>query len=355
MQCPHCGADAPENVHFCEECGARLDKPDQEAVAVAVAVSVPISTLAGACRCGAGPEEVDAQGFCTGCGRQRKAASRDHVEVALAPHFAGVTDRGIRHPRNEDDMALALETLANDMAHILVVSDGVSSSHNADAASEAASTHARERLAQAILQSEADLEAAMAEAIRAAHDAVCKVPYTPGGDKDPPAATIVAALVRGETAILGWVGDSRAYCFTHQEAMLLTHDHSWVNEMVDSGQLTEDEAMLAPEAHAITQCLGILEGEDPSDAPTPGIKTVTLPTACRLIVCSDGLWNYASHPEQLAEQIRQAPPQADALTLARHLTSYAIAQGGKDNITVSVLHRMPAQEQKETKENSNAV
>ena len=117
---------------------------------------------------------------------------------------------------------------------------------------------------------------------------------------------------------------------------LLTRDHSWVNEMVDAGEMTEAEALRSKQAHAITRCLGPLNGEPPDDVPVPSVVTLPAPPGGLLLVCSDGLWNYAAAPDELAALIRSSP-DGDALALCRHLVDFALVQGGRDNITAAVV------------------
>jgi len=330
MQCPKCGAVVAEGSNFCEVCGTRLAAPSSAA---------PTTPAYSRCRCGAGPEAVDEQGYCTVCGRKRERLARNHVELSLAPHFAGVTDRGIRHFRNEDDMALALEMRNGEPAYIAVVCDGVSSSQEADRASEVAALGARDTLLLALKEPEFDPEGAILLAIRAAHEAVCALNYAPHAEKAPPETTIVAAVVADGKATIGWVGDSRAYWLgTGPDAdAQLTRDHSWVNEKVDSGEMTEEEALQSSLAHAITRSLGKLEHEDTCQSPEASVIVFPFPATGRLLVCSDGLWNYAPHSTDLAERIAQAPEGADALGIARHLIEFAVAQGGRDNITAVLL------------------
>ena len=324
MVCPVCGAEAPEGARFCELDGTPLAPPGAY-------VAVP---AAARCRCGAEPESFDAQGYCAECGRKRR--TRDHIEIALAPNFGGVTDIGRRHSQNEDALALALESVNAAPVYVLVLCDGVSSSQNAQDASESACTIACDLLRKAALTGRPLSNATMSEAIRAANRAVCALTYTPQTTKASPETTLVAAVVQSGTATIGWVGDSRAYWIGAGESRLLTHDHSWSNDMVDTGQMTEEEAAQAPEAHAITRSLGLWEGAISEEAAEPSFVTFALPASGHLLLCSDGLWNYAPHPEQIAAQMEQAP-QGEAQILARTLVEYANVQGGRDNITVAIV------------------
>ncbi|MGI8551712.1 MAG: PP2C family protein-serine/threonine phosphatase [Dehalococcoidia bacterium] len=253
-----------------------------------------------------------------------------------------MTDRGLGHARNEDAVALAREACFEGQVTILVVCDGVSSSQEADQASALAAQTACDALVRFVSEGNDPASAsAMGSAIREAHAALCtqavSLAATEADDRDPPGTTIVAVLVQGPTVTLGWVGASRAYWVGPDGYGLLTHDHSWVNEVVDSGQMSEAAASHAPQAHALTHCIGALEREDADAAPEPATATFTVPPNCRLLLCSDGLWNYASRPDQMAEIVRAVPGGASSLSLCRTLVDDALACGGQDNVTAAAL------------------
>ena len=127
MQCPACSETLPAENVFCEGCGQRLSE------------EVPAETAPaakGCPKCGAGADEQDEAGFCMQCGFRSGLRERDHIEIELNPNFAGVTDRGLRHHRNEDHFAI--EFIESRAAHVLIVCDGVSSSQDADQASKVA-------------------------------------------------------------------------------------------------------------------------------------------------------------------------------------------------------------------------
>ncbi len=344
--CSTCGTPAPENAVFCERDGTRLQNtvstpstPDSQHAAATYARTNGAATAAVAvpagCRCGAEPD-LRVDGYCSACGHKwvepRKPLPRDHVERALSPAFGGVTDRGQRHTRNEDDFALSL-TDGGDA--VMIVCDGVSSSEEADRASAVAAKTINDRLSTA----SADREAALRGAIAAANTAVCAL-YSakPGATSAPPETTVVAAIVRGRAATIAWVGDSRAYWIDGADttaARQLTRDHSWMNDVVDSGEMTMDEARGNRLAHAITRCLGA--ADDPGGSE-PSLVSFVFPEAGGfLLLCSDGLWNYADSLALIAGLVHTAPRTADAVTLSRSLVAWANTQGGRDNITATLL------------------
>ena len=173
-----------------------------------------------------------------------------------------------------------------------------------------------------------DLGEAARRAAAAAQDAVLAIPYASGDNA--PATTLVAALVRELRAAIVWAGDSRAYQLAPTPSQL-TRDNSWFNDIVESGALTAKQARAHKYAHAIVKSLGALaEGE----AFAPNVLEIALPERARLLLCSDGLWNYVDAPEELA---KSAPDASAALEACRRLVAFANAQGGHDNISAVLL------------------
>lgn len=264
--------------------------------------------------------------------------------------IAGVCDRGLRRPHNEDAMASASGVTGGEPWSVLVVCDGVSSSSHAEQASAVAAKTACDALAHFARSGDVTHEAgagAVTQAIRAAHIAVCAQGIERAGG-DPPGTTIVAALVWRRRVTVGWVGDSRAYWLSEHGSEQLTRDHSWANEAIERGEVSEVEAALSPLAHALTRCLGPLEVVDP-DAPggaveqriqeiTPDVRARDLPGAGWIMLCSDGLWNYLSAAKDLAAQIQALGPEPSAAAVARRLVNHALMRGGQDNTTV-LVHR----------------
>jgi serine/threonine protein phosphatase PrpC len=99
---------------------------------------------------------------------------------------------------------------------------------------------------------------------------------------------------------------------------------------VSSGAYTAQQAMTTAGAHALTKWLGV----DSTDAE-PTVTCVELTVPGLVVLASDGLWNYAPEPADLARLV--GPPGAEsALAVARRLAAFAEAAGGADNITVAV-------------------
>lgn len=308
MRCVSCGAVMPLDDSFCEECGTALTPACDGGPPEPVVAALPDCP-----KCGAGPDELDEEGYCAQCGFRRRPHERDHVEILLAPVLAGVSDRGHRHQRNEDYLAMSEK--------LIVVCDGVSSSQDAMEASKAAATAAAEAL-----KAGKDVKAAVA----AAHQAVAALP-APRKDMDPPSTTIVLAALNETSATIAWAGDSRAYWIAPGASRELTADDSWMNEVVTAGEMTAEEAEKSENAHAITKWLGgdVAEVE-------PSVMEFAYPGNGALLLCSDGLWNYAPTLEEMESLV--GTPE-DAAAAARLLVDFANGRGGKDNVTAALYLR----------------
>ncbi|OUL27499.1 serine/threonine protein phosphatase [Nostoc sp. RF31YmG] len=317
MECLSCGASVLADDQFCEECGTPLT------------ASKPPTTIQGCEKCGAGNEAIDAEGYCTNCGFRREPKERDRLEVIVNSQLAGVSDRGLRHHRNED--FLALQHINDSQVNILVVCDGVSSADQPDLAAQTAGESASLELATA-WQTEENPKLAIKSAFAAALTSVCNIPYLSSVNSDPPSTTIVAAIVHNHNATIGWLGDSRAYWISPNVSKQLTQDDSWLYEVVAAGEMTEAEATQSPKAHAITRWLGA----DAVADSIPSIVNFRIPGSGYLLLCTDGLWNYAPEPWQLANLVQQSSA-TDAIGVSRSLVEFARQSGGHDNITVAVL------------------
>jgi serine/threonine protein phosphatase PrpC len=315
--------------------------------------------------CAACGGAVAPDGYCEQCGTPAPNP-RDHWVDQPAPWVVAVCDRGVRHPRNEDAVAVAAGAEAGSFA-VLVVCDGVSSAPDSDQASLAAARAARDVLAARPQDHGAgstddgdddggddgrddggddgggddgggdgadDPEEAMERAGAAAHEAASAVArrIAGSGRGNPPSTTFVAAVLRGRDALVGWVGDSRAYWVPDDgPAEQLSVDDSWAAEAIALG-VPRKEAESGPQAHAITRWLG-------ADAPEPRPRTVArrLEGAGWLLLCSDGLWNYCSDPGTLAELVADTSKHAPGpRELAEALVQWAVEAGGADNISVAL-------------------
>jgi serine/threonine protein phosphatase PrpC len=278
--------------------------------------------------------------YCEACGAPVAAArERDHMECDEG-WLAAVSDRGLIRRRNEDAMAV-MSAAAGIGA---VVCDGVSTAVAphlaADLAARAANAHFEHALVAPERFRAAD---ELAQAFEAASAAVASLPREAHVERDEeqpdasPACTFVAAIWDGGQVTIGWAGDSRAYWIGDDVDEQVTSDHSWAQEQIDAGLMSEDEAFADRRAHAITRWLDgdVLGG--------PLAITAWAPThSGRLVLCSDGLWNHLSEPAELRAVINGLPADAAPIEVARGLVRAALAAGGSDNVTVAVLDVAPA-------------
>jgi serine/threonine protein phosphatase PrpC len=321
LACRTCQAALLPGDHYCERCGTR----------VGTASDGRMRTEGGCTACGAPTEAIDSDRYCSRCGvRQRSPQDREEIDLVLA---AGVSDRGRVRRRNED--ALHLQRVG-ESGVAAVVCDGISSSLSPDVAARRGADAAGAALAEALHGDEAVFAEATRNAVLAAQQAVLEVPWTSRSDLDVPSCTLVSALCRDGELVIGWVGDSRAYWIAPEDSRQLTVDDSWAQEQVAAGLLSAQEAGADARAHSITRWLG-------RDAPDdePQLLTIRPTEPGRLVLCSDGLWNYTPQATDIAALLDALPPESAPIAAAHSLADTALDAGGHDNITVAVIDVTP--------------
>ncbi len=371
VACPHCGEPLEAAAKFCESCGKPTGvaqaAPDPSGAQLGAQFgaplgaqpadraedlgSGPISALTRAAGPASGSSEpvrsarrpclncggdVAPDGYCDSCGT-KAPTERDHFREQPASWVAGVCDRGIRHGRNEDAMALMASQTPGERAALIVL-DGVSNTDDSHIASLAGARAAlgvlRTPLPQGMGTPEGRTSAVtkvFIDAIEAANQAVADT--TPEDSTAPPSATFVSTIVENGTLWFANIGDSRAYWLPDGGVgKQLSVDDSAAQMQIEAG-MPKKLAETGPQAHAITRWLG-------KDAPDlgPRVGQLAIESPGWVVVCSDGLWNYASEPDDLLAQIQQAAT-SDPAELALALVDFANASGGADNIT-AVLARL---------------
>ena len=356
--CPNCGAEVHPSDAFCETCGQALTptaapaaQPTEAEAPIEISRSVqqpqavednedtvPLTRPCPSC---GGP--VGADGYCQVCG-MKAPSERDHYTEEPASWVAACCDRGIRHHRNEDATAIAADPEPGSRA-VLVVCDGVSTSVDSDVASLAGAQAARDVLVTsrpAGMGTPTSVAAAMAHAIEqaAAEANAAVIAKTEPDSSSAAACTFSAAVLENHTIHFGNVGDSRVYWIpdpgARDQPIQLSVDDSVASARIAMG-VSREEAENGPGAHAITKWLG-------RDSPdfTPMTAALRIATPGWLLVCSDGLWNYASEANALQELIADfSRTDGGALPLAERLVAWANEQGGKDNIGVALARHEP--------------
>ncbi len=216
---------------------------------------------------------------------------------------------------------------------LLVVADGM----GGHAAGEVASAVAVEQLAalDGPLTQEASSDSSgpgllLREAIEKANRRLRELVADDPG-RSGMGTTVTAMLLENERATLAHIGDSRAYLWREDSLQRLTHDHTYVQALIDDGRITEEEATRHPARSLLLRALG-------GDEPNPDILQVTLQAEDRVLLCSDGLCGVVPD-EVLSEVLAQ---HLDLETTAAQLVELALGGGGPDNITCVVADVLAA-------------
>ena len=222
------------------------------------------------------------------------------------------SDVGLVRGHNEDSFLLR--------APLFVVSDGM----GGHAAGEVASSIAVETVGE-LAPGTAD-DVLLGAAVEAANKAVIRGAEE-GIGKPGMGCTATSVLIEKNHVAVAHVGDSRVYLLHQGTLVRITHDHSYVEELVDSGQITADEARTHPSRSIITRALG----SDPDMYADH--FTLEVNTGDRLILCSDGLSGMIPDSEIESLAVSSATPQQ----AADNLVAAALTAGGADNVTVVVV------------------
>jgi protein phosphatase len=142
------------------------------------------------------------------------------------------------------------------------------------------------------------------------------------------ATTVAAVLVEGDMANLAHVGDSRIYRWSEGEMTLLTSDHSWVNEQIQTGVISPEQARSHPLRNVVTRALG-----GRADLQVD-VQALRMESGDILLLCSDGLTTMTAD-EEIAGTL--AGSDGDIVKAARALVDGANERGGEDNITVVLM------------------
>ena len=238
-------------------------------------------------------------------------------------HIWGLTDIGLVRKDNQDAYATDYHSESDHM--IAVVCDGMGGCKGGRVASRmAVDTYLAE--IKKILRpdmTEAQLKQASSYAVALANDAVYEkaqeVPEYHGMG-----TTLVSAVSFPGGVVVSNVGDSRAYHISHDGIRCITKDHSLVEELLERGDITEEEARVHPNRNVITRALGSEE------AVEADYFEVHLHSGDFLLLCSDGLSNIVSDLEML-EYAKEYP---DPELLCQSLMRKALNRGARDNVTV---------------------
>ena len=227
-------------------------------------------------------------------------------------HFAALSDPGQTRTHNEDSLLCCAEL------NLWAVADGMGGHQRGEVASA---------LALEVLREQVGAGTELPDAVVLAHKAILAA-ATGDAASLGMGTTLVAVQLAGDQFTLVWVGDSRAYRISMDRIEPLSRDHSWVQEMVDAGEMSSADACQHPRRNVITQCLGQAGHE-----PQPSVLVGQLQPGEILLLCSDGLTG-----ELTDAQMLELCATVDTLDgLVSQLVRAANQSGGKDNVSCIVL------------------
>jgi serine/threonine protein phosphatase PrpC len=256
----------------------------------------------------------------------------DSESEPIVVSAAALTDAGKVRSNNEDFVAYRVpEQTTREAAYgsLFLVCDGVGGGVSGEVASELAGRRIlNEYYCSPVEQPPA---ARLLDAVRQANlEVYQKNREQPEGRRMT--TTVVAAVVVGSRLFLAHTGDSRAYLISAGQITPVTRDHSWVAELVRSGDLTPAEAELHPWRNRITRALGMKESAEVEE------KTLALAQCDIILLCSDGLTRHVEEAEILEAVTRHAPSAA-----AQQLVDLTNQRGGLDNVSVVIAALLPAE------------
>ncbi len=242
--------------------------------------------------------------------------------------IAGCTDTGLRRNHNEDHIGF------NQELGIAVLADGMGGHQAGEIASHMAVESVLENL-QSVVDGEnprpitgSQLLEYVSNTISYSNSMIYQASEALEEHKGM-GTTLVAAIVKGSQIYAGHVGDSRLYLYREESLKRITKDHSLVQDLVDRGFYTEEEARMASVGHIVTRALGT-KAEVEVDTIQHDIASGDL-----LLLCSDGLSDMVAD-WLIEETLRERKNQLDET--ANKLVELANSNGGKDNVSVILIH-----------------
>lgn len=227
--------------------------------------------------------------------------------------YGAATDTGYMREHNEDSY------IALPVYGLWAVADGMGGHNCGEVASAIVAMHIAEQIKAG---------ASLPDALQRAHQAVLSA-VGEGIGKPGMGSTVVTLKLNGNQYQVAWVGDSRAYLWNAKTLKQLSHDHSVVQQLIDSGEINEQEAAIHPYRNIITQSLGSTNTDHVNVDSVNG----SLSGDDKILLCSDGLTGEVSD-QQIAEILISVTDNQNAV---RHLINKALDNGGSDNITVVLI------------------
>lgn len=236
------------------------------------------------------------------------------------------SDVGRKRAINEDRVAFIERP---DRFKLAILADGMGGHNAGDVASEMAIEEMKNSFLQATPQDFAtltDKKDWMFETIKNLNEKMYQHSLTDKSCKGM-GTTLITVLIEGNHCLIGHIGDSRVYYCTSEKIDLITRDHSFVNILVENGEISEEEAENHPQKNFIVKALGTERTIEPD------FYELMLEERTYLLICSDGLSNKLSTDEMIAIITLSVPLSEKGKKLIQ-LANY---NGGEDNISVILL------------------
>ena len=209
---------------------------------------------------------------------------------------------------------------------LFIVADGMGGHAAGEVASEMAVRIVARELGDPANRTDGELAEGMRLAIQKANAAIFERTLTEH-DKRGMGTTATALVLAGSRYLLGQVGDSRAYLLRERRLLQLTKDHSYVQEQVDAGYLTPEQARTHPYSNVITRCVGA------NSEVTPDIYVGALRPGDKYLLASDGLTGMLEDGDLQAALLAEGQPYE----LVDALIAEANRRGGLDNVTAIII------------------
>lgn len=244
----------------------------------------------------------------------------------MVTNFYGKTDVGLKRKTNQD--CFVIENITEN-ALLMIVCDGMGGANGGSEASSLAaktfSDYVKDNFEGTDKHEYARL---LTEALVKANEKVLEKASS-GKQYEGMGTTLVCALYDGENYNCLWVGDSRIYAFKVEGIVQISHDHSFVQSLVDSGNITVEEAKIHPNRNIITKAVGIENGVGGD------VCRLSADEFDGILLCTDGLCGYVEEKD-IYEVLRT---KKDTAECCEKLVDIANKSGGNDNVTV-IVHRI---------------
>jgi PPM family protein phosphatase len=241
-------------------------------------------------------------------------------------NFTVESDIGLKRTINEDRAAFFERP---DHYKLAILADGMGGHNAGDVASEMAITGMQQLFLQVDAQQLATNQQ-QKEWLRNAVSHINKSIYQYSlthENCNGMGTTMIAVLLDQHDCLISHVGDSRVYHFTNNEVELITRDHSYVNILVENGEISEEEAQHHPQRNFILKALGT------ESSVEPDFYEMNLSDAAHLLICSDGLSNKLTTREMAEIVLLPTTLQ----NKGKKLVQLANDRGGEDNISLILM------------------